>query len=46
VIARGQYSEIKETKNIVPFKEWWEESLDVISQWDRIEELKNNKKNL
>lgn len=24
IITRGQYSEIKETKNTLPFEEWWE----------------------
>jgi len=39
-IARGQYSEIKETKGEVPFDEWWDESLDVIDQWPKIERKK------
>jgi len=41
-IARGQYSEIKKTKNRPPFEKWWEESLDIITDWEKIERLKNN----
>jgi len=41
-LQRGQYSEINETKNEPPFEKWWEESLDIITDWDKIERLKNN----
>lgn len=41
VVARGQYSEFKITKNKPPFEEWWEESSDIIKDWGR---LKNGPK--
>jgi len=36
----GQYSEIKKTSNRPPFLDWWNhlENLDMISNWDKIEE--------
>jgi len=43
VIFRGQYSEIKETKNIPPFKQWWAEGLDIITEWNKIEDAKTGK---
>jgi hypothetical protein len=36
VAKRGQYAEIKLTKNRPPFEDWWESSLDIISRWDDI----------
>ena len=39
-IARGQYSEIKETENILPFEKWWGESSDIITEWNKIKEIK------
>jgi hypothetical protein len=33
VARRGQYAEIKATQNRPPFEEWWQNSLDIISQW-------------
>ena len=36
---RGQYSEIQETSNKFPYKEWWNESLDIITQWNKIQEM-------
>lgn len=39
IIARGQYSEIKKTNNRPPFEEWWNKSLDIISDWDKIGKL-------
>ena len=35
-IFQGQYSEMKETENILPFNEWWSEGLDIVEQWDEI----------
>lgn len=35
-IARGQYSEIKETNNRPPFDEMWNHSADIITDWDKI----------
>jgi len=39
-IYRGQYSEIKPTKNRPPFEKWWEESLDIINDWNTIQKMK------
>jgi hypothetical protein len=36
VVARGQYSEFKETKNKPPFEEWWQKSKDIITEWNTI----------
>ncbi len=33
IVARGQYSEIKETSNTLPFDEWWENSKDITTEW-------------
>lgn len=42
VIARGQYSEIKNTENRPPFEEWWHNSYDIISQWNEIERVRSS----
>jgi hypothetical protein len=36
IVARGQYSEIKETTAKPPFAEWWNNSKDIIKDWDSI----------
>jgi hypothetical protein len=36
VIKRGQYSEIKETDAKPPFEKWWDGSLDIIKDWQKI----------
>jgi hypothetical protein len=36
VAKRGQYAELKPTENKPPIKEWWEKSLDIISDWNDI----------
>jgi hypothetical protein len=36
IAKRGQYAEIKTTENKPPFEEWWENSLDIINNWDDI----------
>jgi ATP-dependent Lon protease len=41
IVARGQYSEIKETTNKPPFAEWWNKSKDIIKDWDTIKKLKD-----
>ncbi len=41
VIKRNQYSDITKTEVNIPFKEWWSESLDIIKDWNKINELKN-----
>jgi hypothetical protein len=40
IIARGQYSEIKITTNRPPFENWWNNSYDIISQWNEIEKVR------
>jgi hypothetical protein len=40
-IARGQFSEIKETTNKPPFSQWWKEGLDIVTQWEQISKQKN-----
>jgi hypothetical protein len=42
VIARGQYSEIKNTENRPPFGEWWHASYDIILQWNEIEKVRTS----
>lgn len=42
VVARGQYSEFKETENRPPFEKWWEESSDIINDWGAIKNLSKN----
>jgi hypothetical protein len=37
VVARGQYSEIKSTQNRPPFDDWWDKSLNIIDDWDQIQ---------
>jgi hypothetical protein len=44
IAKRGQYAEIKITENRPPFKEWWQNSLDIISDWDDISKHKGNLK--
>lgn len=34
----GQYSEIKKTDSQLPFSDWWNQSLDIILDWNRIEQ--------
>jgi hypothetical protein len=38
VIERGQYSEIKISDNKPPFDIWWNNSLDIISDWNNIQQ--------
>ena len=38
-IVSGQYSEIKETNSEVPFDQWWDSSLDIIKDWQKIDDL-------
>jgi hypothetical protein len=37
IVARGQFSEIKETRNRPPFEDWWSRSYDIIEFWNRIQ---------
>lgn len=39
-LYQGQYSEIKKTINRPPFEEWWEKGLDIIQDWNKIENAK------
>jgi hypothetical protein len=41
-IARGQYSEIRETENHPPFEKWWNKSLDILEKWPVIEKIISN----
>ena len=34
----GQYSEIRKTDSELPFSDWWNQSLDLISDWNQIEQ--------
>jgi adenine C2-methylase RlmN of 23S rRNA A2503 and tRNA A37 len=43
VVSRGQYSEIKETVNRPLYDAWWTESLDVVSDWSKIDEILKSK---
>lgn len=36
IIARGQYSEIKKTTNRPPFDEWWNNGINIIDGWNRL----------
>jgi hypothetical protein len=40
VVGRGQYSEVKKTENITLFDDWWNNSLDIVDDWNRIQNLK------
>jgi hypothetical protein len=40
IVARGQYSEIKETPNKPPFAELWKTAKDIIQEWNTIIKLK------
>ena len=35
-IYQGQYAEIKITKNIPPFDNWWTSSHDILLEWQEI----------
>jgi hypothetical protein len=39
VVARGQYSEVKKTNNTLPFEDMWKNSLDIISDWTKIDKI-------
>lgn len=39
-LARGQYSEVKETINKPPFVDWWNSSKDIVNDWDEIKNIK------
>jgi len=38
VVKRGQYSEIKESESSIPFDQWWNKSLDIIDDWNRLKD--------
>jgi len=42
IIARGQYSEVKNTENRPPFEKWWDNSLDIVSNWNDIEKAQKS----
>ena len=43
IVARGQYSEVKETTSKPPFAEWWAASKDIINDWDNIKRPRENR---
>jgi hypothetical protein len=49
IVARGQYSEVKKTENDLPFSNMWNNSIDIISDWNelekRIREYQNKRTN-
>lgn len=38
-VAIGQYSEIQITENRPPFEQWWSQSLDIIEDWNKIQNI-------
>ena len=44
IVARGQYSEIKTTNYRPPFEKWWDNSLDIATDWNEIQRIKNLKR--
>lgn len=36
IAKRGQFAEIKKTENRPPFEDWWQISLDIISDWNDV----------
>jgi hypothetical protein len=42
-IYQGQYDEIMETRNTLPFEEWWKQAEDLLTNWDKIIEVSKNK---
>ncbi len=42
-IKRGQYSEITPTTNSPPFQDWWKESEDIMTAWNKINEERQKK---
>lgn len=43
VAMRTQIAEFKATENRPPFEEWWNNSLDIIKDWDKINNMLNRK---
>jgi len=43
IVARGQYSEIKATSYRPPFVEWWQNSIDIATEWNEIERMRGSK---
>jgi hypothetical protein len=44
IVARGQYSEVKNTENRPHFEKWWDNSLDIVSNWNDIEKAQKGLK--
>lgn len=42
VAMRTQIAEFKVTENRPPFEDWWNNSLDIIKDWDKINNAKNS----
>ena len=41
-VSRGSYDEIRDGASAPPFDEWWNESLDIINDWNKIKEMNEN----
>ena len=41
VVARGQYSEVNKTENSTPFDDWWNNSIDILGSWPKIQDIKD-----
>ena len=39
ILARAQYSEIKRTTSTPPFGEWWDNSIEILTHWDEIQNM-------
>jgi hypothetical protein len=39
IIKRGQFSNVTEVEDTLPFEEWWENGLDLILDWNKIEQI-------
>jgi len=40
-LGAGQFSEITKTDSFIPFDDWWSKSLDLITDWNKIEQSIN-----
>jgi hypothetical protein len=46
VVARGQYSEVNKTENATPFDDWWNNSIDILGGWTKIQNIKDRIQNI
>lgn len=40
-IGRGQHAEINKSSSRPPFEDWWEDSIDIIGDWNEVQKLIN-----